>query len=120
MRKYHLLAISFSLTIPHVPVKFAYINNGSGLAKDSINLQDSNTRFYEDNVFAIIDQLTDLEMKGLAAWKNIFHGNRVVKSDATVRETPHLFLTHQVCIAVLFIYLLIYRFKLVCYVHYCA
>ena len=43
-RKRYLLAISFSLIIPRVPVNLVKIKCGRGLAKDFTTLQDSHTK----------------------------------------------------------------------------
>ena len=32
-----------------------------------------------------------IEVKPLASWKKFVHGNRMVKFDVTVRQTPHVF-----------------------------
>ena len=53
------------LIIPRVPVTFAKIKYGRGLAKDFTSLQDSHTRCYEGNLFKKMHQMTEFDGKGL-------------------------------------------------------
>ena len=51
------------LIIPRVPVTFAKIKCGRGLAKDFISLQDPHTRSYGENLFLKMQQMTDFDLE---------------------------------------------------------
>ena len=66
--------------------------------KDFISLHHSHTTSYEEYNF-LTDALKDqfqwerfmIQVRLLAAWKNLVHNDRMAPCDATVQQTPHFF-----------------------------
>ena len=56
-----IFSLLHSPLIPRVPVIFAQIKCGRGLAKDFTSLQDSHTRSYDENLFKKMHQMTDFD-----------------------------------------------------------